>query len=151
MGPRVVVALVVVAIAAVLWLVAAPGGGDGPLREAQDLVADEANFESGRAATETMLEAGALLLRAADRCVEDRGETPYCLVFRSAAAWSNVAAVEAAECRAPGRFELKRSARRYYESLGALRPSRLDPPGPPPVPRCRAAGAATPAPSTGAG
>jgi hypothetical protein len=107
-----------------------------PLEHAQAVVRDSANFTTGREAGDTMVRAADYLLAQARQCIDDHGETPYCLAFRAAAAWSNVAGVRALSCRAPGRFVLQRRATKFYAELGKLKPNLRDIPRNPPLPNC---------------
>ena len=127
--------------AVVLAVVAAfgfTGCSDDPktgLDRAQALVGDAGNFDTGREAGQTMVSAADELLAEAQRCIDSKGETNYCLAFRAAAAWSNVAAVQVLDCRAPGRFSLQQDVTKFYAALADLKPGR-DMPRNPPLPDC---------------
>jgi hypothetical protein len=112
------------------------GGHDAPLDRARAIVHNPSNFGTGREAGDTMVRAANQLLAEARACIADHGETPYCLSFRSAAAWSNVAGVKALTCRAPGRAELRRHAIALYDQLRDLSPAARDIPRNPPLPAC---------------
>ena len=107
-----------------------------PLDRAQTLVSDPENFDTGEEAGDTLAFAGGHLLEESERCTDRRGETPYCLTFSSAAAWSNVAAVAALTCRAPGRFELQRIAVEFFTALDDLPTDAGEVLDPPVVPPC---------------
>ncbi len=109
---------------------------DTPLHRAQRLVGNTSNFDTGREAGDTLVFAATALLKQARTCVAARGESPYCLAFRSAAAWSNVAGVKALTCRAPGRFTLQRTAIDFYAQLEALPTTVRRIPLTPPLPEC---------------
>jgi hypothetical protein len=107
-----------------------------PIDRAMELVVKDSNFDTGREAGDTLVRAATELLAEARTCVTRHGETPYCLTFRSAAAWSNVAGVKALTCRAPGRFALQHTALDFYADLESLPQNVRDIPRVPPLPEC---------------
>lgn len=128
--------LVAVLFAASLTVASCSDGADTPLSRARRLVATESNYDTGQEAGDTLVRAADELLAEARHCIAEHGETPYCLAFRSAAAWSNVAGVKALTCRAPGRFALRADVVAFYTALDDLDPNVDDIPTNPPLPDC---------------
>ena len=107
-------------LVAVIAALGAAGCSDDPktgLDRAQALVGDADNFDTGREAGQTMVAAADELLAEAQECIDSDGETNYCLTFRAAAAWSNIAAIRVLDCRAPGRFALQQRVKKFYAAL----------------------------------
>jgi hypothetical protein len=123
-------------LVAVVVVAASARRSDSALTQATQLVANPKNYDTGREAGDTLVSAATELLREARHCVARHGASPYCLAFRSAAAWSNVAAVKALECRAPGRYQLRRVATSFYRRLERLPTTVSKIPRPPPLPEC---------------
>jgi hypothetical protein len=120
-----------VLVAALALSTTACGRDASPVDRARTVVDDDGRFATSIEAGDALARVSSILLRAGKDC--DGG----CDALLSAAAYAQVLAVRVLDCTAPGRFQVRRSMRRYLDAVEAARrtSSRLVP-QPPPPPRC---------------
>jgi hypothetical protein len=111
------------------------GAGRPPLERARLLVADDADFDTGLAAGETLAKVAQNLERAVDACRrEDRGVS--CQALSAALGYAQVLASRVLVCAAPGRHDARTRMAAYLEQAAAVGPDAQRVPGPPRLPSC---------------
>ena len=115
--------------AVLVALVAACGGGGGPVADARHVLDRDSRFDTSYEAGDALAKIGSVLLAAGKRC--EGG----CEPLLSASAYAQVLAVRVLDCTAPGRFEIRAAMRAELDAIDGL-PKGAPAPDPPRPPDC---------------
>lgn len=106
-----------------------------PIDRARELVTDDAGFDTGLEAGETLARVAQHLERAVAECRRDEGGR-RCQAFASALGLSQVLAAQMLDCPAPGRFEARARMASYLDQVEGVARDAVRVPSPPELPRC---------------